>query len=140
MCHEIGRSHLELENFEEARNFGKKSLASGEECKDLVWQLNASVLVGQSEMMMHEIEFAYESFTHALKIAIQLEDGGAQASISKALAELKELSRRLSRPQVAEHRKDGVEADENNEGENIENNGEIIENSGDDNEEPENNE
>jgi len=99
LCHEIGRSHLELGNHNEAKEFGQKSLASGVECKDLVWQLNASVLIGQSEMLLHEIQSAHDSFTHALTIAIELEDGNAQASISKALSDLKELSTRLSRLQ-----------------------------------------
>ena len=52
LYHEIGRCHMELGNFQDARDFGRKSLVAGAEAKDEVWQLNASVLVAQAEGTM----------------------------------------------------------------------------------------
>ena len=46
--HEIGRCHLELGEFEAAREYGEKSMKCAQEANDQVWQLNASVLVAQS--------------------------------------------------------------------------------------------
>ena len=48
LYHEIGRCHLELEHFVEARRYGEKSLANAEEAQDNEWQLNASVLIAQA--------------------------------------------------------------------------------------------
>ena len=49
LCHEIGRCHLELGNNQSAKEFGNKSLVAGKDCEDTVWQLNATVLIAQSE-------------------------------------------------------------------------------------------
>ena len=48
LYHEIGRCHLELGHFSDAKEFGDKSLEAAQEADDDVWQLNASVLVAQS--------------------------------------------------------------------------------------------
>ena len=47
--HEIGRCHLEMGNYDEARDFGEQSLGAAEEADDEVWQLNASVLIAQAD-------------------------------------------------------------------------------------------
>ena len=49
LYHEIGRCHLELKYYQDAKEFGQKSLAAAEQADDKVWQLNATVLVGQAE-------------------------------------------------------------------------------------------
>lgn len=49
LFHEIGRCHLELKNFQDAKEYGQKSLAAAREADDQVWQLNATVLVAQAE-------------------------------------------------------------------------------------------
>ena len=49
LYHEIGRCHLEMGKHEQAKEFGEKSLKAAEEADDDVWQLNASVLIAQSE-------------------------------------------------------------------------------------------
>ena len=49
LYHEIGRCHLELKNYQDAKEFGQKSLAAAQEAEDQVWQLNATVLVSQAE-------------------------------------------------------------------------------------------
>ncbi len=51
LYHEIGRCHLELGNYEKAKEYGEKSLASAQEADDPVWQLNATVLIAQAEGM-----------------------------------------------------------------------------------------
>ena len=47
--HEIGRCHLEMGNYKEARDYGEQSLEAAEEAEDEVWQLNASVLIAQAD-------------------------------------------------------------------------------------------
>ena len=49
LYHEIGRCYLELQKYQDARDFGEKSLAAAKEAEDDGWQLHASVLVAQSE-------------------------------------------------------------------------------------------
>lgn len=49
LFHEIGRCHLELKNFQDAKEYGQKSLAAAREADDQVWQLNATVLIAQAE-------------------------------------------------------------------------------------------
>jgi len=49
LYHEIGRCYLETGRFENAREYGEKSLESAGEANDDVWRLNASVLVAQSK-------------------------------------------------------------------------------------------
>ena len=50
--HEIGRCHLELKNYQDAKEYGQKSLAAAEEADDKVWQLNARVLISQAEGLL----------------------------------------------------------------------------------------
>lgn len=49
LFHEIGRCHLEMGKFTEAKDYGEKSMAAAEEAKDNVWKLNASVLIAQAD-------------------------------------------------------------------------------------------
>ena len=49
LYHEIGRCHLELKYYQDAKEFGQKSLAAAEQADDKVWQLNATVLEAQAE-------------------------------------------------------------------------------------------
>jgi hypothetical protein len=49
LFHEIGRCYLELKRHTEARDYGVRSLAVADEIADEKWQLNACVLVAQSE-------------------------------------------------------------------------------------------
>jgi uncharacterized protein HemY len=48
LYHEIGRCYLELSHYEEAKEYGEKSLKAAEEADDELWQLNASVLIAQA--------------------------------------------------------------------------------------------
>ncbi|XP_072032097.1 outer dynein arm-docking complex subunit 4-like isoform X3 [Amphiura filiformis] len=88
LYHEIGRCHLELGNHQEARDFGEKSLEAAREAEDNVWQLNASVLIAQSEVKLGDLQDAIESFERALEMAKVQGDEPAQKAISKALEEL----------------------------------------------------
>ena len=49
LYHEVGRCYLEMEQYQKAKDYGEKSLIAAEEAEDSQWQLQASVLVAQSE-------------------------------------------------------------------------------------------
>lgn len=49
LFHEIGWCHLELSHHTKARDYGLRSVAAADEIADEKWQLNANVLVAQSE-------------------------------------------------------------------------------------------
>lgn len=68
LYHEIGRCHLELKNFQDAKEYGQKSLAAAQEADDQVWQLNATVLIAQAEGKPVKILFTifYISVPHFL--------------------------------------------------------------------------
>ncbi|XP_071481076.1 outer dynein arm-docking complex subunit 4-like [Diadema antillarum] len=90
LYHEIGRCHLELGDYQEARDCGQKSLQAAQEAGDDVWQLNASVLIAQSEVKLGDLQEAIESFERALEMAKVQGDEPAQKAISKALEDLNE--------------------------------------------------
>lgn len=47
--HELGRCQLELTNYAQAMELGKKSLAAAEQAADQMWQLNATMLIAQAQ-------------------------------------------------------------------------------------------
>lgn len=49
LFHEIGWCYLELHRLKEARDYGVRSAAAADEIADVKWQINANVLVAQSE-------------------------------------------------------------------------------------------
>lgn len=49
LLHEIGLCYLKLDHHEEARDYGVRSVAAADGIADKKWQLNANVLVAQSE-------------------------------------------------------------------------------------------
>lgn len=49
--HEIGRCYLEQKNYRDALDCGQQSLASAKEAQEKVWELNATVLIAQSQGM-----------------------------------------------------------------------------------------
>lgn len=49
LFHEIGRCYLELKEYEEAKDYGEKSLRAAESAQDDHWQMNASVLMAQAQ-------------------------------------------------------------------------------------------
>lgn len=62
LYHEIGRCHLELENYDQALSFGQQSMTAAVEAKDNVWRLNACVLMAQAEGIVqfhltHSLQF-----------------------------------------------------------------------------------
>ena len=81
--HEIGRCHLEMGNFTEARDYGEQALEAAKEAEDEVWQLNSSVLIAQADGMLHcmiylfeySIALKYSTFV-AFEIGIALEKSG----------------------------------------------------------------
>lgn len=47
--HEIGRCYLEQKNYQDALECGQRSLKSAQEAQEKVWELNATVLIAQSQ-------------------------------------------------------------------------------------------
>lgn len=90
LYHEIGRCHLELKYYQDAKEFGQKSLAAAEQAGDKVWQLNATVLEAQAEVKLGDLREALQSFEKALDLAKILEDEAAENAISKALSDVNE--------------------------------------------------
>ncbi|KAJ8364558.1 hypothetical protein SKAU_G00133890 [Synaphobranchus kaupii] len=90
LFHEIGRCYLELERFEEALDYGSRSLEAANETSDEKWQLNASVLVAQSEVKLGNHNSGVEHFERALEWAKLLRDSPAKDAIQKALSEVRQ--------------------------------------------------
>ncbi|EDO42886.1 predicted protein, partial [Nematostella vectensis] len=88
LFHEIGRCHLELKNYQDAKEYGQKSLAAAQEASDQVWQLNATVLIAQAEVKLGELQGALESFQQAHDLAKILEDEAAENAVSKAIRDV----------------------------------------------------
>lgn len=49
LFHEIGRCYWEAGNYTEAKECGGKSLTAAEDSHDQFWQLNANMLIAQTE-------------------------------------------------------------------------------------------
>lgn len=49
LYHEIGRCYLEMGDFSNAKEYGEKSLSAAEDAEDDLWELNARVLIAQSQ-------------------------------------------------------------------------------------------
>nr|XP_022322330.1 tetratricopeptide repeat protein 25-like isoform X9 [Crassostrea virginica] len=88
LYHEIGRCYLELQRYQDARDFGEKAIQAAKEAEDDGWQLHASVLVAQSEVKLGDLQSAAESFERSLDIAKKLNDGPAESAIKKAMEEV----------------------------------------------------
>jgi tetratricopeptide (TPR) repeat protein len=92
LYHEIGRCHLELNNYDTACDFGKKSFEFAHKMEDDHWKLNATVLIAQSLAKMNDaqsLEKAIEHFEKAVEIAEKQDDEAAIKAIKKALDDTK---------------------------------------------------
>ena len=72
LYHEIGRCHLEIGDYEVARDYGNKSLECAKRINEEIWQLNATVLIAQSDDKMNTVESvqsAIENFEKAIKMS-----------------------------------------------------------------------
>ena len=49
LFHDIGRCYFELSQWQEAKEYGEKSLTAARDAEDKMWQLNASIMIAQSE-------------------------------------------------------------------------------------------
>ncbi|XP_045155705.1 outer dynein arm-docking complex subunit 4 [Echinops telfairi] len=85
LFHEIGRCYLELEQAWQAQSYGEKSQQCAEEEGDIEWQLNASVLVAQSQVKLGDFEAAVSNFEKALERAKIVHNNEAQQAIISAL-------------------------------------------------------
>ncbi|XP_071323804.1 outer dynein arm-docking complex subunit 4 [Trachinotus anak] len=90
LFHEIGWCYLELNRYKEARDYGVRSVAAADEIADGKWQINANVLVAQSEMKLGNFESSVTSFDRALTHAKLQGDDFATNAIQKALDEAKQ--------------------------------------------------
>ncbi|XP_013421204.1 tetratricopeptide repeat protein 25 isoform X2 [Lingula anatina] len=88
--HEVGRCLLELGKNKEAKDYGEKSLADAKECDDGIWQLNASVLIAQSEAKLGDYQAALNAFERSHDLARQQGDRAAEVAIEKAIEEINE--------------------------------------------------
>jgi tetratricopeptide (TPR) repeat protein len=71
LFHEIGRCHLEIGDYEVARDYGRKSFECAERISDEIWQLNATVLMAQAEAKIGTVESlkkAVEHFENAISM------------------------------------------------------------------------
>ncbi|XP_053708345.1 outer dynein arm-docking complex subunit 4 [Synchiropus splendidus] len=91
LLHEIGRCHLELNHYDEARDYGIQSAAAADQTDDVKWKMNANVLVAQSELKRKNFDSSVAHFERALLHARAQEDESAMAAIQKALDETRLL-------------------------------------------------
>ncbi|XP_070704436.1 outer dynein arm-docking complex subunit 4 isoform X1 [Pempheris klunzingeri] len=87
LFHEIGWCYLELERHEEARAYGVRCAAAADDIADEKWQMNAHVLVAQSQLKLGNVESCVSHFEEALTRARLQEDTSAVPVILKALDE-----------------------------------------------------
>ncbi|XP_038560615.1 tetratricopeptide repeat protein 25 [Micropterus salmoides] len=90
LFHEIGWCYLELNRHEEARDYGIRSVAAADDIADEKWQINANVLVAQSDLKLGNSESCVSHFERALTLAKLQEDDSAMTAIQKALDEAKQ--------------------------------------------------
>ncbi|XP_034395257.1 tetratricopeptide repeat protein 25 [Cyclopterus lumpus] len=90
LFHEIGWCYLELNRHEEARDYGVRSIAAADEIADEKWQINANMLVAQSELKLGHFESCVSHFERALTQATLQDDDSAMNVIQKALDEAKQ--------------------------------------------------
>uniref|UniRef100_A0A667XPV5 Outer dynein arm-docking complex subunit 4 n=1 Tax=Myripristis murdjan TaxID=586833 RepID=A0A667XPV5_9TELE len=83
LFHEIGRCYLELKRHTEALDYGYRSLAAADEIADEKWQLNACVLVAQSELELGNFKSSVSHFERALDRATLLQDSSSMEAIQK---------------------------------------------------------
>ncbi|XP_046329554.2 outer dynein arm-docking complex subunit 4-like [Haliotis rufescens] len=88
LYHEIGRCHLELREYADAKNYGEKSLAASEDAQDMVWQLQATVLIAQAQVKLSDLQGALVSFEKAMDLAMVQDDRSAEVAIKKAIDEV----------------------------------------------------
>ncbi|XP_028311396.1 outer dynein arm-docking complex subunit 4 isoform X2 [Gouania willdenowi] len=97
LFHEIGWSYLELNRHEKARDYGLRSVVAAKEIADEKWQMNANVLVAQSELNLGNLESCVSRFEEALNMAKHQGDDSAMTAIQKAMDEAKQQLPHLSR-------------------------------------------
>lgn len=113
LYHEIGRCQLELGEYDISKDYGKKSLECAENIDDEVWQLNATVLIAQSDVKIgtsSSLNSAVENFEKALKMTEKQNDHTAGNAIVKALADCKQKIEKLSMSENDEEKLDESEA------------------------------
>ncbi|VDP73758.1 unnamed protein product [Echinostoma caproni] len=85
--YEIGRCHLELEHSDRALDHGLSALHLAKQMSDEAWQLNITVLIGQSNLQMQKRSDALEAFRSAQELAKSLNAGDAERAIAQVMDE-----------------------------------------------------
>jgi tetratricopeptide (TPR) repeat protein len=88
LYHEIGRGYWEMDKFEEAKEYGIKSLNLAHDSNDQHWQLNAEMLIAQTEVKLGELSGALSSFKNCLDIANIIGDTTTADGIKKAMEDV----------------------------------------------------
>ncbi|CAD5114516.1 DgyrCDS3640 [Dimorphilus gyrociliatus] len=78
LYHEMGRCYLELDKYEIALTYARKSVGAAIKCNDLSWNMYSAILVGECEVCLGRLEKALESFRIAFDCAYRI---GNQKSI-----------------------------------------------------------
>jgi len=101
LCHEIGRCHLEMARSQQAFEYGEKSLTAAKEADDQLWQLNASVLIAQSQVKLGDLQAALDSFEASSEMAKSQGDRAAENAIIKAIADVKsKMAKAVTEPEA----------------------------------------
>jgi len=98
LYHEIGRCYLEQNQNDKAKTYGIESYEAAKRSNDEVWQLNAMVLIAQSEAKLGGLEnltLASENFEKALEMTKKQKDEAAEKAVRKAFNECKEKLEKL---------------------------------------------
>ncbi|XP_031723707.1 outer dynein arm-docking complex subunit 4 isoform X1 [Anarrhichthys ocellatus] len=90
LFHEIGWCYLELNRHKEARDCAVHSVAAADEIADEKWQMNANILVAQSDLKLGNFESCVSHFERALTQAKLQDDDSAMNVIQKVLDEAKQ--------------------------------------------------
>jgi len=94
--HNWGRCLLEQGHFEEAEARGNAAFTAALEAADKQWQLNAKVLVAQSQIKKGNLTEAEKSFKDAAALADQVVDDIAKNVIQTQLAQIQKYNENLS--------------------------------------------
>jgi len=102
LYHEIGRCYLELNDYKQSLQFADMSQSAARQAEDQTWQLNATVLLAQSHLKLHNYNEAVESFECALDLARCASDDHAVDVIQNALTDVKHQQQQQQQQQLQE--------------------------------------
>ena len=66
LYHEMGKAHMEMQNYNHAKSYGLKSLAAANKAKDESWKLQATLLISQAQGMLKRYPQTCSSFLNII--------------------------------------------------------------------------